>query len=139
MLLIDSTPPARTAPAAPVCTIIAAVDHRLQPAAAAPVDLQPGHRDRQAGVQRGPPPDAGCLGVGVGLRHHDVLDPSGVDARPVHDGADDRRGQVLGRDRAQGTAEPAHRGADGGDDGGPGHPSALFMTCSSSFAARAAR
>ena len=31
MLLIDSTPPARTAPAAPVCTIIAAVATACSP------------------------------------------------------------------------------------------------------------
>ena len=94
-------------------------DDRLQPAAAAPVDLQPRHADRQAGVQRRPPPDAGRLAVDVGLGEGDVVDEFRVDPGPLDHRLDRGGGEILDGNGAQAPAERAHRRPHGRDDGGP--------------------
>ena len=91
-------------------------DDRLQPAAAAPVDLQPGHADRQAGVQRRPPPDAGRLAVDVGLGERHVVDDFRVDPGPLEHRLDRGGGEFLDRDGPQAPAERAHRGPHRRDD-----------------------
>ena len=117
----------------------AALDHHgrgddgLQPAAAAPVDLEAGHGDRQARVQRRPPPQAGGLAVDVGLGEGDVVDELGVDPGPVEDGLDGGGGEILDGDVAQAPAERADRGPHGRHNRGPACGHRVYLALSSDF------
>ncbi len=49
------------------------VEHRLQSRAATAVDLHPGHRRAEPGIECGDPADRGGLTIGVALAEHDVI------------------------------------------------------------------
>src|SRR5271166_764624 len=108
-------------------------DDGLQPTAAAPVDLEAGHADRQVRVQRRPPTQAWRLAVDVGLGERDVVDELRVDPGPVQDGLDGGGGEVLDGDIAQAPAECADRGPHGRDDRGPAYGHRAYLALSSDF------
>ncbi len=116
-----SAPPARTRSAAPVWTMHAGLDHRLKAGAAAAVDLEARHVNRQAGVERGHAPDRGRFAVGVALAEQHVVDrfvrQSGALEHPFDHGA----GQLDGRDIPEHAAEAAHRRSQRLADHGVSH------------------
>ncbi len=79
--------------------------HRLQPRAAETVDRLPGDADGKPGEQGGHAADVAIVLAGlVGGAHDHVVDQRRVDPGPVHDGAHDVRGQVVGPDLLQRAA-----------------------------------
>ena len=71
---------------------------RLEPRAAQPVDGQPADLDREVGEEQRHPRDVAVVLAGlVGAAEDDVLDERRVQAGPLDDGAQDGRGQVVGR------------------------------------------
>ncbi len=98
----------------------------LQPGAAAPVDLHAGHRDRQAGVERRHPSQAGGLAVGVALAEDDVVhllrrDAGAGEQLADHGRAERRRRHVLERTAVPPDGRPdrlAHDDVVAGERGG---------------------
>ena len=84
--------------------------HRLQPGAAAAVDLQPGDLDRQAGVERRDTPQCGRLAVRVALAEDHVVDELRRERGAAHELLDHRRGQLVTGDVAVHAAEAANGG-----------------------------
>ncbi len=85
------------------------LDHRLQPRAAAAVDLKAGHIHRQAGVERRDSSERGRLGVGVALPEQHVVDRLGRQRGSLEHGADHRRGQPRRWHVAEDPPEAPHR------------------------------
>ena len=73
-LNIDSAPPATITLAPPGGNLSRGVEHGLQAATAAAVDLQPRYAGAQAGVECGDPPDGRCFAAGVSVAEDDVVD-----------------------------------------------------------------
>jgi len=69
------------------------VQNRLQPRAAAPVDLQAGHLHGQPGVERGHAADRRRLAACVALPHDHVVDVLAVQPRAADELGDHRRGE----------------------------------------------
>ena len=95
--------------------------HRLHTTAAATIDLQARHLDRQAGGHRHPAARARRLAVGIAVREDHVVDEGGIDLRALHEFARDNGAQLADRHGAQGAPVSADRGAQGTDDGGSPH------------------
>ena len=106
-----SAPPASTRSLTPVCTCMAALSTACRPEPQRRSSWQPGHLDRQPGVERRDPADRRRLAVRVALAEDDVVDRARLDAGPGQQRADDGGGQ-LGRGHvAEDAAVAAHRGA----------------------------
>jgi hypothetical protein len=90
----------------------AGYEHRLQPGAAAPVDLHAGHRHGQARVERDDAADRGRLAVRVAVAEHHVVDGGRVEPGPLQQAAQGCLAEFRGGERLQGAAVPADRGAD---------------------------
>ena len=97
------------------------VEHRLQPAAAAAVELVAGNFDRQVRLQHRIAPDAGRLAVGVGLGDDDIVELHGVQAGALDQRLDHRRDHFLDRNGAQGPSIYTDCGAKRGHDGCSSH------------------
>ncbi len=83
------------------------VDHRLQPGAAAAVDLEPWSLDRQAGVERRDAADRRRLAVRVALAEQYVVDLVGRQLRALQQLSDHGPRELLRRYVLEDPAEPA--------------------------------
>ena len=88
----------------------AAEHDRLQARAAAPVELEPRHLDRETGVERRHPPDRRRLAVRIALAEDDVVDLPGRQRRALHELSDHHCGQLC----CEQISEDATEAADGG-------------------------
>lgn len=117
---MDSTPPTRTISASPTSTCREALDaaSRLEPhsrftVVSRDVDGKPGGQCRH-------PRDVAVLFSGtVGVAENDVVDAAGIQLREaLQQLADDQRGQIIGPDVGQPTAETIEDRANPGVDVG---------------------
>ena len=110
---MDSTPPAITMSAAPDLIMWLAMDDGAQPGRAQPVDGDARDVEGKSGQEGGHPGHVAVFLAGaVGVAQDDFVDAVRVQAGPGHGLADHQRGQVVGADRGQRAAVPAHRSPD---------------------------
>ena len=97
------------------------IDHRLQPRAAAAVELKTRHRHRQSRVESSDPADRGSFAVRVALTEDDVVDLRDIDVRASYDLLDDGRRQRGRRDVLEDPAVAPHGGSQRLADDGLAH------------------
>ncbi|GIX21159.1 MAG: hypothetical protein KatS3mg120_2835 [Erythrobacter sp.] len=94
---------------------------RLHARAAAPIELEARHLERQAGRQPAPVPDRGGLAIAIALAEDDIIDPRRIDPRSFDQGLEDHRAKLARGQARQPAHEFAHRRAQRGADGNAPH------------------